>query len=187
MNNNECIVRVIDALEELEIPYMLVGSYSANTHGVERASQDADLVIDASRPFVPQLAARLGSEFVVDPQMSFEGVTSTFRNVIAVVKTGFEIELFRLSDGEYDRTRFARRMTAPLAGRMVFVQTAEDVIVTKLAWLAEINRDKDRFDVRHVLAVQGDALDFDYIRTWTDRQGTSQLLEQLRANLPRLD
>ena len=36
---------VLDALEQADIPYMLVGSFASNLYGVPRATQDADVVI----------------------------------------------------------------------------------------------------------------------------------------------
>jgi hypothetical protein len=60
------------------------------------------------------------------------------------------------------------------------VPTAEDVIVTKLRWA----RSKDKDDVRDVIAVQGDAIDWDYVHTWTERHGTRGLLDEIRRSIP---
>jgi hypothetical protein len=58
--------------------------------------------------------------------------------------------------------------------------TAEDMIVQKVRW----NRDKDRDDARNILAVQGSALDFPYIERWCDAHGTRERLEELRRSIP---
>jgi hypothetical protein len=66
----------------------------------------------------------------------------------------------------------------------VFVQTAEDVIVTKLHWALRSSRGKDREDVRDVIAVQGDAIDWAYVYSWCDRHGTRELLDEIRRSIP---
>ena len=65
----------------------------------------------------------------------------------------------------------------------VSILTAEDVIVTKLRWA----RAKDLDDVRDVIAVQGDALDWDYIHRWTAVHNSRLKLDTIRDSIPPLD
>jgi predicted nucleotidyltransferase len=181
MTGNEATLRVIDALDALAIPYVLVGSFASNVYGVERATQDADLVIELGPASLADVFRRLRPEIRFDPQMGFETVTMTRRHVGEIAGGLFKIELFQLSDDPHDRERFRRRREIQLGGRGVFVLAVEDVIVTKLRWA----RSKDREDVRDVLAVQGDdRIDWAYVRSWTDRHGTTALLEEIRRSIP---
>jgi hypothetical protein len=95
-----------------------------------------------------------------------------------------EQEFFPLSRDPHDRERFARRVPKTVLGRSVWLPTAEDVTITKLRWALLGQRSKDRDDARDVLAVQGDALDWDYIHAWCDRQGTRALLDEVRRSIP---
>lgn len=45
MTETEVTHLVLDAIEQLGLPYMIVGSLSANAYGVPRATQDADIVV----------------------------------------------------------------------------------------------------------------------------------------------
>jgi hypothetical protein len=183
MTGEEATLAVIDALEGLAIPYMVVGSFSTNVYGIPRSTHDADFVIHlASRP-AREIAERLGPEFRLDPQMSFETVTMTRRHILEVVGIPFKIELFHLSDDPHDQERFRRRVQVSLFGRQVMLPTVEDVIVTKLRW-ALGQRSKDRDDVRDVIAVQGDRIDWDYVYAWCDRHGTRAVLEEIRSSIP---
>jgi hypothetical protein len=47
MNPEEALGIVIDKLNEQRIPYMIVGSFASNLHGVPRTTHDADLVIES--------------------------------------------------------------------------------------------------------------------------------------------
>jgi hypothetical protein len=184
MSGDEATEAVIDALEALAAPYMLVGSFSSNLYGIPRSTEDADIVLQVSEGLWAALAARLGPELRIDPQPSFETVTMTMRNIVNVAGIPFKIELFHLSDDAYDQERFRRRIRMKAPGREVSVPTAEDVVVTKVRWAALAKRSKDIDDARNVIAVQGDRLDWDYIHSWCDRHGSRALLDEIRASIP---
>ena len=182
MNVDDITLGMIDALNAANIPYMLVGSFSSNYYGIPRSTQDADFVIELGNQPIGILRRFLSAEYRVDPQMSFEGITGTYRNVVKIRGSEFKIELFRVSQDPHDRTRFDNRITITIHGRTCFVPRAEDVIITKLKWC----RPKDRDDVRDVIAVQDDNLDWDYINSWCDRHGTRELLDEIRRSIPPL-
>lgn len=187
MTATDFVTRVIDALENLRIPYMTVGSFSSNVYGKPRSTKDADFVVEFGDIPVGSLVNRLGPEFEFDSQMSFETVTSTTRYRFRHRATAFMIEIFLLSEDPYDRERFARRVVGDLQGRTAFVQTAEDVVIQKLRWSRHGNRQKDVEDVRGVLAVQAGHLDLDYIRRWCDQHDTRSLFEELLLESRRFE
>lgn len=182
MTSEEVIVTVIDALKAVDVPFMVVGSMATNFYGVPRSTRDADLVIQVPPPFAA-LTERLGPSLRLGAQASFEGVTSTIRHRIEARGTPFTVELFELSDDPHDVLRFSRRRRVHLFGRDVFVATAEDTIVTKLRWAMQPGREKDIDDVRSVIAVQGDSLDWPYVLQWCGQHGTSALLESIRRSV----
>jgi hypothetical protein len=184
MTSNQATVAVIEALESLGIPYMVVGSLSSNYYGVARSTHDADFVVHLESASIGQVMQRIGPGLRLDSQMSFETVTGTSKYVLTLPDDRFKIELFLLSDDLHDQQRFARRRRGVTAGRETFVPTAEDVIIMKLRWSLRVARTKDIDDVRNVLAVQRNALDWEYLHHWCDIHGTRKLLDDLRASLP---
>src|SRR5204863_6763602 len=147
MNAVDFVTRAIDAFQQLQIPYMAVGSFSSNVYGELRSTKDADFVVELTDQSVGALERALGSDFELDPQMSFETITATSRYRIRHRDSAFMIELFLLSDDPHDRARFARRVHGDIGGRKAYVPTAEDVIVTKLRWSRAGKRQKDTDDV----------------------------------------
>jgi hypothetical protein len=109
MNSEQAVAHVITCLEELGIEYMLVGALSCNVYGVPRASADADLVIDLGERNVLECVSKLGPEFKLDPQLSFEMLTGSHRNVVHFLPTGFDIELFRLTE-QHDTTALLEQL-----------------------------------------------------------------------------
>ncbi len=184
MNIEDSFLAVVDALEELAIPYMIVGSISSSYYGIARPTQDADFVIALGSESMGPITMRLGRQFRVDPQMSFETVTMSRRFVADVIGTPFKIEFFLLRDDPHDQERFRRRQRVSLLDRQIWLPTAEDVIVTKLLRGLSAARSKDRDDVRDVIAIQGERIDWDYVHGWCEQQGTRALLDEIRHSIP---
>ena len=72
-----------------------------------------------------------------------------------------------------------------MLGRVACVASAEDMIVTKLRWIREAGRAKDRDDIRNMLAVRASDLDWTYVRRWALEHDTSTLLDEIQASLPK--
>lgn len=184
MEIDSITMTVIDALLAEEIPFLLAGSFSSNFYGIPRSTQDADFVIELGDKPLLVLRDHLPAHYHLDPQLEFELVTGTYRNVIRVDGTQFKVELFHVSNDAHDRERFHRREGHTIAGRTVYLPTAEDVVIMKLRWGIGGARSKDVEDVRNVIAVQRGQLDWDYIHRWCNEHGTRELLEQIRSEIP---
>jgi hypothetical protein len=183
MDPVENVVAVLRALNELEVPYMIVGSISSNLYGEPRMTKDADFVVVLGDTPLSALMARLGSAFTIDRQLGFETVTVTTRYHLQHSASEFLIELFELTGDPHNQQRFARRRRASFAGVTAFVPTAEDVIIQKLRWYERGHRPKDIADVENVLETQLPDLDLTYIRFWCDQHGTRDRFETLLQSL----
>jgi len=180
MTSGESItLRVASALEVCGIPFLLTGSFASNYYGIPRSTRDADFVLQSQRAVGPDLAQQLGEDFILEPQLSFETNTGTFRQVLRYKKKPFKVELFLLSQDPHDQARFSRRRAARLFEHRVWLPSPEDVIITKLRWA----RGKDRDDTRDVMAVQQDQLDWRYVEDWCRRHGTLPLMEEIRRSV----
>lgn len=185
MTSENAVVRVVDELAAAGISYLLVGSFSSSLYGIPRSTRDAGFVLQADSTLLGVALAKLRAAFQVEPQLAFETITGTTKQVLVTEGGAFKIELFFLSTDEHDQERFRRRKPIRVWDRDVYVPTAEDVIVTKLRWSRQGKRQKDAEDVANVMMVQLDRLDFEYLRKWCGSHGTLDLLEQIRAAIPR--
>jgi hypothetical protein len=52
---------------------------------------------------------------------------------LIVVKTGDKVDFWILTDGPFDRSRFARRYTEKVMGMEIAVSSPEDTILMKLS------------------------------------------------------
>ena len=106
MNSEQATTHVVRLLEEIGIPYILVGAISSNAYGVARATNDADIVAAFDSAGLAELVRRLGPEFRLDRQMQIETITGSVRNVLTFLPTSCDIgfrrpktSLFRNFDG----------------------------------------------------------------------------------------
>lgn len=177
----EAVGILLDALNRLNVDYMVVGSFSSNRYGVPRATQDADILVSLLAADRDRLFAALPKEFQIDPQVGFEMITGTWRQLVRLPTIPFTIELFELSSDPYDQVRFERRRKLTLLSRDAWLPSAEDVIVQKLRWCKNANRGKDFDDVVSVLGVQGaKVLDWSYLEKWCRIHGSWDLLQEAK-------
>lgn len=187
MTSLEATATVVGALEQLDIPYMLVGAFSVNAYSIPRSTKDADFVVELQPGDLTRLAKTLGPDFRLDRQMQFETITNTIRNVMEYLPTQFKIELFRLTNDPHHVERFRRRRRVQLGGTSLdaWMPAPEDVVIQKLRW----GRPKDIEDATNILAVSGSGLDHVYIEQWANLHGSHEtfrnLMQQL-ASLPKL-
>ena len=182
-NGEDAVAVLLDALNLLELDYMVVGSFSSNRYGVPRATKDADFVLKINPADRERLYGVLPPAFEIDPQVSFEMVTGTWRQIIQVPSIPFTIELFELSRDDHDQSRFSRRRRLSLLARDAWLPTPEYVIVQKLRWCLGGRRSKDFDDAVAVMAVQGKrTLDWLYIEKWCLEHGTLGVLAQAKAD-----
>ena len=178
MKSEAAVAAIVDALEACQIEYMIVGAFSSNAYSIGRSTKDADFVVALRATQLTALMQRLGSDFRLDPQLQFETLTGSLRNVITFVPTKFQIELFRLNQKDehhLERFRRRRRQLLRVLDREVWIPTAEDVVIQKLRW----QRRKDLDDVVNVLGVSGPGMDWNYLNSWTQKHGTHALLQDL--------
>jgi hypothetical protein len=64
MTLEDLVGRLVDALDQAKIDYMLVGSLSTSFYGVSRGTQDADIVVSCHGSRFAGLLKALGDEFV---------------------------------------------------------------------------------------------------------------------------
>jgi len=183
MNGTDALIGLIRTLETINVPYMIVGSYSSNFYGIPRSTKDADLVVNLDQEDWGKLTSILPPDLELEQQSSFEMVTSTRKELIKVKGSPFEIELFHLSNDAHDRSRFGRRQSIEIMpGVCAYLPTAEDVIIQKLRWSRGAKRAKDFADVVAVLQVQGPArLDWPYIEEWCAKHQTLDLLAEAKT------
>jgi hypothetical protein len=69
---DDVALRVVEAFNAAHLPFMLVGGFSSNFHGIPRSTKDADFVVQLSASLLQSLLEILGTDFEAEPQMSLK-------------------------------------------------------------------------------------------------------------------
>lgn len=180
--------RLLEVLNELGIPYMIGGSLASSVHGVYRATEDVDLVVDIDASNIDPLVNELGTEFYIDAEMIREALGRGRSCNVIHLASSYKFDLFPLSEDPFQQSQFERRGLEefPQAGAVpmrLHVATAEDTVLSKLVWYRAGNEVSEQQwkDVRGVVAVKGENLDRDYMRRWAEHLGVRDLLDSLFA------
>lgn len=173
--------RLIGALENVQIPYMLTGSFASAYYGTARATQDIDLVI---APTADQLRALVrilpSAEYYIDEGAALEAVRHRSQFNIIDLASGWKIDLIVCQERPFSLGEFARRRNVDFAGMRLTIATAEDVAIAKLEWAKLGESQRQIEDVAGILRLRAADLDVNYIEAWVSKLG---LKEQWSAAL----
>lgn len=167
------------ALDELGVPFCVVGSYASSARGVPRSSFDIDLLTRFPCDLAPKLAEVLGPEWVVDVEAIREALRWRRAFNIFNLPTGFKFDFFPAFD-DFHALQLERATPLNLAGGAVrcLVATAEDIVLAKLQWYragGEIS-EKQWTDITGLLKAA--PLNAEYLRQWATRLGIDDLLSK---------
>jgi hypothetical protein len=157
VNGLEAALAALDAtFRELHIPYMVIGGLANAQWGVPRATLDVDVTVWVEGGglvgAIGELCSRHRS-LVANPQ---EFVARTRVLPLEVEGTRADVVFGLLP---YEQAAIARAVERPAGGAAVRFCTPEDLILHKII----SGREKDREDVRGILAAQRGKLDLAYL------------------------
>lgn len=175
---------IIEVLESLGIPYMVVGGFAAIFYGEPRLTLDVDIVVDMK----PDDVGLFVKAFPIsDYYVSEEGIRDSLRrrypfNVIQPT-TGAKVDMVPLPADRFTQAAFQRRqrMAYDETGRSAAFITAEDIVIAKLIAHRESGSEKHLRDARGVLVTQRDEIDLNAIRRSAEASGTLEQFEEILA------
>jgi hypothetical protein len=174
---------VVDALEALDVPYLIGGSLAAAVYGIARMTADADLVADVRFEHVEPLSSRLSAEFYLDVESMREAIRHRSSFSLIHFKTMFKVDVFLPKPRPYSQAQMERRVQQPLStesDRQAYFSSAEDSVLSKLEWYrlgGEVS-DRQWRDILGIIKTQGERLDLAYLRQWAAVLNVADLLEK---------
>lgn len=183
---NDFLKRLIDALNDAGVPYMLSGSICSSFHGRPRATNDVDIVIAPNETQLERFAQSLGNDYYV----SLDAVRDAFKrnsmfNVIDI-ESGWKADFVIRKKRPFSNEEFNRRRKVGIMGLDIWVVSPEDMILTKLEWSRGQMTGNQFQDALGVAVVQWDGLDKDYLHKWAKELQVDGLLKQLLDRAKKL-
>jgi hypothetical protein len=174
----EVLKEVARRLEDLEIPYMLTGSFAANVYAVPRMTRDIDLVIELDADRVPFFAREFDREFYCDGEMISGAVRQKSLFNLIHNRSMLKIDFIIRKDAVYRKTEFNRRRRVDIGGQTLWVVAPEDLIISKLAWAQDSGSETQQRDVRNLLSCVPD-LDKAYLEKWVHSLGLEEMFRKV--------
>lgn len=173
----EAVGRLVRRLESLGVPYMVAGSVASSHHGLPRATNDADIVIDPTPEALEALVTALAADgYYVDAKVARDALRA--RRLFNVIdpESAFKVDLIIRKERPFSREEFRRRERRDLGGLAASVATPEDTILSKLEWARKGGGSERQLeDALGVLRVGAGRIDRSYIAQWAATLGVEDL------------
>jgi hypothetical protein len=175
---------LLGALDRLEIPFLIGGSVASSSLGVQRATQDIDIVADLSAEQVADLCTELQG-FYIDAEDAREA--TRLGRAFNVIHLGgaYKFDIFPAAANPFVLNEIRRRQhitcTLPGLEEIEFpVASAEDTILAKLVWYHKGGQTSERqwSDILGVVRIQAGLLDRAYLQHWASELGVHDLLQR---------
>ena len=144
-----------------------------------------EIVADLHPEHVSPFVHALRDEFYLSPTALVEAIALRTSFNLVHLATAFKVDIFLPKDRPFDTAQMQRSRAEVLdaaTGRMARFASAEDTLLAKLAWYASGGEQSERQwrDVLGIVATQGAALDWNYMREMATTLDVGDLLVRLR-------
>lgn len=183
MSQQELLTKVIQALNQIGIEYMVTGSVASSLHGAPRLTHDIDLVIAIEPKQIQDLVKAFpGPEFYLDEGSVREAMKREGMFNLIYVREGDKVDFWILTEDPFDRSRFSRRYRESFVGLEIMVSSPEDTILAKLRWAKLSGGSEKQFtDALRVFEVQYGALNMDYLEDWARKLDVGSLWQRIKT------
>lgn len=178
MVQDDLLLKVIDKINQLRIPYMITGGIASIFYGKPRLTHDFDIVVEIEEKDISNLVNIFKDGFYVSLEAIQYAIEDRSMFNIIHFDSGIKIDFWLLKDDEFDRKRFERRKRHVYSDRDIFFSTPEDVILKKLDWFKESEIQKHFDDALGISEIQKE-LDMDYLTVWAKRLSVQALLDDI--------
>lgn len=175
------LLDITKKLRKLNRRFAVVGGVATTILGFLRVTQDVDLVVDSDVPSAIQLLSELIKDGYRPPFEDVERVIRVSRILpLENSETGIKVDL-AIGESGFEKQIVERSIPKKIGKFTMNIATPEDIIVMKLI----ASRDTDLGDIKGLIAVHGQELDWDYCIS-TARQLDEALATDLVESLKRI-
>ena len=173
MEQSELMRLIVQALESLEISYMITGSHASAFYGEPRFTKDIDIVADLKEERVDAFVKFFPADkFYCDKDMIRAEIKRRGQFNIIHSTSGLKIDIILTKETPFSKTEFSRRKREALfTDKEANFASPEDVIIKKMDFYKQGGSEKHLRDVTGILKISGDMIDTNYITEWADILG----------------
>lgn len=156
-------------LEQAEIPYMITGGIALLLYTLPRSTQDIDVVLEIHQDKVAKFIELFSVGYYHnDEEIKAEVKRKGMFNLIDL-NTFFRIDCMIKNEDVFEQHKFARRKKQHFEGMDIWVIDLNDLILSKLIWIQQVQSGKQMEDISSLL--QNPTVDKEYLQTWIQKLG----------------
>ena len=156
--------KIINYLNANKIEYMLSGSMAMSMYVIPRSTRDFDFVIHLPLNAVTDFSKHFKEGFYCDEDSIKDAILHKSMFNIIDFETGFKADLIILKNEAYRQEEFRRRSPYNFLDLDIYVVSPEDLLISKIAWIQQLQSNIQMEDIKSLQAVQN--LDWPYIHEW---------------------
>lgn len=143
---------------------MLTGSVAMSIYIVPRATKDMDFVVALETEDIDKIAAHFTKEYYCDRDAMADALRRKSLFNIIDASTGFKADFIPLNQTIFEQTKFNRRKETDFLGSPVYVISPEDLLLSKLVWIQQLQSAQQMVDIQNLLTIE--TLDREYKRIY---------------------
>ena len=163
----QLLERIVQSLEAAHITYMVSGSIALNTYTIPRMTRDIDIVIELQKKDIDLFCKIFETGFYIDSETVREEVKRQGMFNVIDHESGYKIDFIIRKNSDYRRLEFERRVRTNVYGFDVWLVSIEDLIISKLIWIQELQSERQINDIRSLL--ENETVDHIYVQHWCNK------------------
>ncbi len=173
MEQTELLKRAVEILDQLSIPYAIVGSFASGAWGESRFTQDIDILVAVTRDQAIALCKAFPApDFYASEAAAQEAVVRHGQFNVIHPASGNKIDFMIAGATTWSLAQLQRRKRIAIsADQDAAFAAPEDVILGKLLYYAEGGSEKHLRDITGILKISGDYVDRQYISQFASELG----------------
>ena len=172
------LLMIADSLKKTKIAYVISGSMASNYYTTPRMTRDIDIVVELKAKDISNFIKAFESQFLFDPETISEEVRK--RGMFNLIHKEYIIkaDFILRKETDFQESVFRRRKKAVIEGKLVWVISAEDLVLAKLLWARESYSEMQLRDVEHLLKTV-ENLDRSYVEQWVPILGLAKIYKKV--------
>ncbi len=147
-----------------KIPYMLSGSMAMSIYILPRATRDFDFVVHLQQKDVEKLVQHFKQGYHCDADAVNDAIDNYGMFNIIDHSSGYKADFIILKRQPFRQAEFERRKTITLFGIPVCIVSPEDLLLSKLIWIQQLQSSLQMEDIKNLAEIE--TLDREYINNW---------------------
>ena len=146
---------------------MLSGSVAMSLYIIPRATRGFDFIVHLEPKHIDHFIDNFKEGYYCDKDAILEAVK--FRRMFNIIEHGssFRADFVLLKDEPFRQEEFKRRIPMDYFGKQIYVVSPEDLIISKLIWIQDLQSSIQKEDIRNLCTIEN--LDWAYMKMWVSK------------------